>query len=135
MRLCVVDSNVVVSGIMGRRGPSVALVDAFFGDQVCWVFDGRIIEEYGEVLARPKFGITASERYALFQKLQGHGRRVSTLHIPLSLPDEDDRPYLEAASAAACPIVTKNLVDFAPAEKLGIRVLTPQAAVAELLSP
>jgi predicted nucleic acid-binding protein len=48
----------------------------------------------------------------------------------MSLPDEDDRPFIEAALATSAKVVvTLNTRDFTPAKVLGVRILTPGEAV------
>ena len=48
--------------------------------------------------------------------------------LPLSLPDESDRPFIEVAVAGGADvIVTGNVADFKIAEgRLGVRVVTPR---------
>ena len=133
MRTWVLDTSVTVSGLISRKGPSAALVDAFFSDRLRLAFDDRIIQEYADVLARPKFGIFPSERHALLLKLHASGLKIAPKKILVDLPDEDDRPFIEVALGAPEPVVvTRNRKDFEPAEKLGLRIFVPEEALVEL---
>jgi putative PIN family toxin of toxin-antitoxin system len=133
VRTWVLDTNAVISGLISSKGPSAALVDAFFSERLQLAFDRRIVAEYAEVMARPKFGIEPQERQALLLKLHASGLRTEPERVTVKLPDEDDRPFIEVALATEEKVlVTRNRADFAAAEKLGVRVMSPEAA-ADLL--
>jgi uncharacterized protein len=56
----VLDTNVVVSGLMRDRGTPAGVVNAVLGDPTLMLlWDERILAEYAEVLARPKLGTEA----------------------------------------------------------------------------
>lgn len=135
MRTWVLDPNVIISGLINSAGPSAALVDAFYADRLKLAFDGRIVREYAEVMGRPKFAIEAQEQQALLVKLHTSGLRTSPKSVDMSLPDEDDRPFIEVALATEERlIVTRNPMDFGEAEKQGVRVLSPEEAIGLLRS-
>jgi len=93
-----------------------------------------MLVEYGDVLARPELGIAANDRSGFLLLLNCSGERIENPPpIRLTLPDADDVPFIETALASAEKIVvTKNLVHFQPAMSLGLRILSPAEAVAEL---
>ena len=53
--LLVVDTNVLVSGLLQARGPSGQIVRGLANGALNLAFDARILIEYQEVLRRPKF--------------------------------------------------------------------------------
>jgi hypothetical protein len=53
----IVDTNVLVSGLLSPSGPPGRLVDVLLGRRLRLALDDRIEAEYREVLARPKLGI------------------------------------------------------------------------------
>ena len=128
--LWVLDTNVLISGLLSPQGPPGRLIDAIFSGHLRLALDDRIEEEYLEVLSRPKFGITAAERTAILAEIRLHEYPATSL-FPLSakLPDPDDRMFLEvAASTAEKVLVTGNARHF-PARALGpVTVLSPRAA-------
>jgi len=53
----VIDTNVLVSGLLKRGTPPAEVIADLLEGDLRVLYDGRIIDEYGEVLARPKFKI------------------------------------------------------------------------------
>ncbi len=134
----VIDTSVLVAGLMARRGAASALVAAFFADRLAVAYTAAILSEYAEVLARPEFGgvITPADRMGVILKLRASGHLVKPVTVPdAAWPDRDDLPFVAAALATARKIiVTLNSRDFAPASDCGVRVLSPRQARVELLA-
>ena len=130
------DTSVVVVGFLSARGSPGALLEAFFSDRLQLAFSGEVLAEYAEVLARPKFAavITPADRAAFILKLHVAGFRVEPAIVPAAKwPDPDDVPFVAAALATdAKVVITLNPRDFAPAAALGVRIISPAAARAEL---
>lgn len=127
----VVDTNILVSGLMSPFGAAGEVVRLLLSGALVPCLDTRILLEYREVLARPEFRIGKDEREALFSYLEATGERVSAAPLGRSLPDPDDEAFLATALAggAAC-IVTYNVRHY-PADCRGpIRVLTPREFLA-----
>ncbi len=125
----VIDTSTLVAGLLSRRGAAARVVDAIFAGALRPVYVTAIIAEYAEVLARPELGITASDRWALSLKVRSAGVRVDPVAAAIALPDDDDRPFIEAALATAAKVVvTSNPRDFAPAMAMGIQVFSPAEA-------
>src|SRR6266496_4094104 len=129
MNECVLDTSALVAGLLSKRGAAARLVDAIFAGGLHPVYTTPIVVEYAEVLARPELAIAPAERWAILLKLRSSGVLVQPVACALSLPDEDDRAFIEAALATDEKIVvTLNERDFLPARSLGIRVLSPREA-------
>ena len=91
----VLDTNIVVSGLLQSKGnPAQVLTLALAGAvQVC--HDERILAEYAEVLARPRFKFDARRVREVLTKLDSDGLAVdATSQRDLQLPDADDEPFL-----------------------------------------
>ncbi len=88
--------------------------------------DARIITEYAEVLARPKFRFDQEKVAALLDQIEACGIAVASAPLADPLPDPDDEPFLEVALAggAEC-LVTGNHVHFSPSLCQGVIVLSP----------
>ena len=128
----VVDTNVVVSGLLSAHGPPGRLVDALVGGVATAVFDDRIFQEYEQVLARPKFGFAAADVAFVLDAIRRGGEPVDpVLHLAagaqgLTLPDPKDLPFLEVALAArADALVTGNLRHFPANRRHGVHVIRP----------
>ena len=61
--------------------------------EITLVVDDRILQEYREVLARPRFAIGGAEREAVLGFIAENAERVSASALPLDLPDPDDAPF------------------------------------------
>ena len=137
MNAVVLDTSVLVAGLLSRRGAAAALVEALFRDQLRLVYTAAILSEYAEVLDRPEFAgaITPHDRIGVLLKLRASGLLVAPMTVPVaSWPDRDDLPFVATALATEAGIVvTLNSRDFAPATAFGVRVLSPSVARREPL--
>src|ERR1700722_9073671 len=93
--------------------------------QVC--HDGRILAEYAEVLARPRFKFDPRRVREVLNKLETDGLAVDARGISdLELPDADDEPFLAVALAASVDfLVTGNSADYPPGKRRGCAVVSP----------
>lgn len=124
MRL-VGDTNVVVSGILNPHGPPGRILDGLLSNRLILVFDDRILAEYSEVLARPRFRFEATEVARILNTLVADGERVTAAPMRVELPDAADLPFLEVAQAGGAPLVTGNIRHFPPGSRANCQVLTP----------
>ena len=125
----VLDTNVVVSGLLNSQGnPAQVLTLALAGAvQVC--HDERILAEYAEVLARPRFKFDPKRVREVLNKIETDGLAVdASKHSGLDLPDADDEPFLAVALAASAVfLVTENIADYPPDKRRGCSVVSPAA--------
>jgi putative PIN family toxin of toxin-antitoxin system len=135
MRLAVLDTNIVVSAGIQRKGAPAALVmDWVLEGQVLAVTCPSIVDEYREVVRRTKF-----LRYR-FPPLWLEFLIAESLHLPNPeewthpLPDPKDAPFLALARAAGAWLVTGNLRHFPKAARSGVTVLSPAEYLAHLQS-
>jgi putative PIN family toxin of toxin-antitoxin system len=130
MKPLVLDTCVLISGLIGH-GASVALVDAFFENQLSLAYTAEILAEYAEVMERPQFRIESAERAAIFLKLRASAIMVEAAPVPAARwPDPKDLPFVAAALATVLKtVVTLNPRDFVPVASLGVTVLSPRQAI------
>jgi putative PIN family toxin of toxin-antitoxin system len=132
MSTVVLDTSVLISGLLSPRGASAALVDAFFADRIKFAYTPAIFAEYAEVMERPEFAgaITPADRMGVILKVHHCGVPVKPAALPADdWPDVDDLPFVAAALATeARVIITLNPRDFEPAIRHGLRVLSPAQA-------
>lgn len=111
----VVDTNVLVSAF--RKRPSVPgrVLDLLLTRALVVLYDNRIVEEYADVLSRPRFAFDPHD-IALFLDFVEHGREyIAAEPLNLVLPDSTDLPFLEVAAAGdADALITGNARDFKP---------------------
>lgn len=132
MRQWVIDTNVVVSGLLNPHGPSARVLNAVLDGRMKLVYDARILAEYRDVLHRPRLKLAPNKIQAFLNGLRSQVM-VTPRDFVVSAPDADDIVFVEAALATTDKtIVTGNLAHY-PSEILqGARVLTPSQAAAEL---
>ena len=123
----VVDTNVIVSGLLSPHGPPATVVSQVGSGVHCACFDGRILAEYREVLSRPRLALPQADVDLLLARLTGFGVRLSAPALRVTLPDEDGLPFLEVAVAAkAAYLITGNLRHFPKSRSPGIEVISPR---------
>jgi len=131
MRL-VLDTNVLVSGLLSPFGPPADIVRLVAVGAVSLCVDARILEEYRVVLARPRFGFDRARVAELLAQVDAEGVRGGPSPLRDRLPDPDDEPFLEVALAtAAAALVTGNARHFPPARREGVRVVSPRVFMDE----
>jgi putative PIN family toxin of toxin-antitoxin system len=123
----VLDTNVLVSGMINAFGPPGRIVDLIREGEVELVVDDRILDEYKRVLNRPKFKnyFSAAAVRDILTFLQQNTHYVVAVTQLHGLPDPDDVPFLEVALTAAVPLVTGNAQHFPADSRRSVDVLTP----------
>ena len=122
----VLDTNVLVAGLLSPFGPCGEIVRMVSSGEVTLALDARILTEYQEVLARPKFKFDQDRVAAILDLIEHRGAITAASPLIQPLPDPDDEPFLEIAIAArvAC-LVTGNRVHFPTEFCQGATVLSP----------
>lgn len=132
MKQWVIDTNVIVSGLMTPSGSSAQIIDAILNGQVKLVYDSRILKEYRDVLSRPRLKLPAMKIHALLVSMHRQ-LLVSPSVSGIIGPDSDDIIFIEAALATTDKtIITGNLMHFPKRILQVVRILTPVQALAEL---
>ena len=123
----VLDTNVLVSGLITPFGPAGDIVRLLAIGTICACFDARILGEYREVLSRPAFRIAAERIEALLDQIEADGMLVTARPLAARLPDPDDEMFLAVAlSGNARCLVTGNLRHFPDESRRGLPVVSPR---------
>ncbi|MDD2763827.1 MAG: putative toxin-antitoxin system toxin component, PIN family [Opitutaceae bacterium] len=134
MQTWVLDTNVVVSAFLTSGGTCDRLLTAAFDHRFSLAYDARILREYVGVLSRPHWRFPEGQIGHLENFLRAYGVFVEAPALTLTFDDPDDLSFAEVALATPDRvIVTGNRRHFIPAEKLGVEILSPTAAL-ELLT-
>lgn len=131
MKEIVLDTNVLISGLLSAQNAPGRIVDALRNGVFGLIADDRILSEYRTVLRRPYFEryITTMEREWMIEFLSCTSRMVICDQVFDDLPDPKDACFLEVAFAAACPLVTGKTKHFPFEKNRGVKVLTPSEFV------
>ena len=122
----VLDTNVLVSGLLTPFGPSGEIVRMVSAGELILYIDARILSEYEEVLHRPKFKFDKDNIRILLDFIRLYGQFVSSLPLKNRLPDPDDEPFLEVAIAGKVrSLITGNIVHYPPLSREEIKIFSP----------
>jgi predicted nucleic acid-binding protein len=131
----VLDSNVLVAGLLAAEGPPGWIVDAILTGEVELAYDQRIRAEYEDVLRRKEFGFPENRVTDLLAAIDLFGFLVSAaLPCQKPLPDPDDEPFPEVAAVTSSVVVTGTLRHFPADRRQGVIVKTPRQFVDDLRS-
>ena len=131
----VLDTNVLVSGILSPNGPPAAVLRTLLTERVRLCFDERIVSEYRDVLTRSKFSFNRDLVDELIGFLEPAGSPTLAAPLALDLRDPWDLMFIEVAvSAGADFLVTGNLKHFPENARTGIRVVSPREFMDALLT-
>ena len=126
----VLDTNVLVSGLLSPYGPPGEIVRLVLTGEVSLCLDARIAAEYREVLLRPRFGFDPDSIATLIDYLESSAEMVAGRPLATRLPDPDDEAFLEVALAAGAEcLVTGNLIHYPLDARAGVLVLSPAEVV------
>jgi uncharacterized protein len=124
--IIVLDTNVVVSGILKPYSKSAAILRLVADGALRVAYDLRLLAEYREVLTRPLFNFPREEVESFLTQVEQEGLLVSGKPLRYRLPDPDDEPFLEVAvSARAEVVVTGNKRHFPKKDYLGTKIVSP----------
>jgi putative PIN family toxin of toxin-antitoxin system len=133
----VVDTNVLVSGVLNPYGPPGRILDAIVAETFTLLYDNRILGEHRDVLARPVFGFRSTEIDPLIDFIEVAGEPILGQSLTVVLSDPTDLPFLEVAAAGhADALVTGNTRHFKPRRgSHDVTVCTPVDFLARLGKP
>lgn len=127
----VIDTNVLVSGLLYSNSPPGEIIDLVFSNSIIPVFDDRILYEYRDVLSRPKFAFSKlliEDFLVAFTRL---GRQTTGLHTHSILPDENDRCFYECTLTTTTKIlITGNKKHFPASICQGVTIFLPMEFLA-----
>ena len=121
----VLDTNILVAGLLNPSGNPGRVVDLFLSGEITLLVDDRVLAEYRAVLPRPKFSFDTEEISSLLDAVESEAFRISAHPLDVELPDPGDIPFLEVAvTGQADSLVTGNARHFKPAVQR-VRIESP----------
>ena len=111
----VIDTNVLVSGLLSAHGSPAQIINALKERQFNLFYNSEILQEYSDVLYRERLGSSAIDVEDLLDEVLRAGSSVIPGVSDTPLLDEDDRVFYDTALASEAVLVTGNIRHF-PAE-------------------
>ncbi len=122
--LAVVDTKVIVSGLLNKDGTPARVTRMIAEGILTPVFSFPILAEYEDVLHRAKFHFEPSSTSKFLADLKSVGMQIEHVAVIMDdMPDMSDTPFLLAARHAGCPLITGNIKHFP--KDAGVDILTP----------
>ena len=122
----VLDTNVLVSGLLSPYGPPGEIVRMVSRGLLKLQYDARILLEYREVLGRERFLFNKEKVAILLDFIVEAGTCIAASPLRVALVDKDDSAFLEVAIAAQVPcLITGNGRHFPKRACSGIPVYNP----------
>ncbi|MFZ1042941.1 MAG: putative toxin-antitoxin system toxin component, PIN family [Anaerolineales bacterium] len=123
----VLDTNVLVSGLLSSNGSPGKILDLIIGNHIQVAYDDRILGEYEEVLSRPELHIRPSQAFAVIGHIELSGKYVTAESLSTEgYPDPDDIMFAEVLIASnANTLVTGNLRHYNPLVQRKMPVISP----------
>ncbi|MHB8377336.1 MAG: putative toxin-antitoxin system toxin component, PIN family [Dehalococcoidia bacterium] len=133
----VLDTNVIVSGVISPAGPPDAILRAWRRGSVQLIISAPLLVELTDVLARPRIrkrtGFTSADEAALIAELSDTAIIVAPAEQLAVLTDPDDNRLLEAALAGhADYIVSGDSIVVGLASFREVQLVTPSRFLALL---
>jgi putative PIN family toxin of toxin-antitoxin system len=122
----VIDTNVLISAAIKPAGLQRTVLQLAITKPARLYVSRSILEEYGEVLARPELKIRKGLRQQFLQLIKNHSYTVAPTQQLEVVGDPDDNIFLECADAAKADyLVTGNQKHF-PRFWKKTKVITPR---------
>jgi putative PIN family toxin of toxin-antitoxin system len=127
----VVDTNVVVSGLIKPDGPCGRILRALRERDFVIVVSAELLKELSAVLQYPKiqtkYGIDRTVREALFALIALRGDLVTAAEPVSVCRDSDDDRILEAALAGQADFIVSGDADLSGLKRFrGVRIVSPK---------
>jgi uncharacterized protein len=105
----VIDTNVLVSGLMFRNGNEARILGLLEAGSFIACVTLEILVEYEKVLARPKLRIDAYTRAGIMNQFRVNAILFTPVHRLTISPDDSDNRFIECAEAASVDfLITGN---------------------------
>lgn len=120
-RKVIIDTNVLVSALLSSHEDSatVRLLMMLLDGRIIPVITDGIFCEYGEVLRRKKFRFPEESVSVLLDEIRKKSRMIKPALSDVEMPDEKDRPFLDALlTEDETILITGNLKHFPRHERI-----------------
>lgn len=116
----VIDTNIIVSALLNPSGACYMFLDRVFAGTYDVVVSESIVEEYNDVLRRPRFGFDEEDVCFIVDQILTNALMVEVNeadYLDETLIDEKDMPFYITAKATKSRLVTGNIKHY-PVEEM-----------------
>jgi len=128
MKKVVIDTNIVISAAISPYGNPAKILDMVLDREIQMYYCDGIMNEYINVLSRPRLKIPANIQLNIIKGLTRVGICINQSVSTFPLPDESDRIFCDTAKDSGAVLITGNTKHF-PTESF---IMTPSDFVAML---
>jgi putative toxin-antitoxin system toxin component, PIN family len=104
----VLDTNVLVSGLLSANGIPTQIVNAFKDKCFILFYSYEILAEYSDVLFRERLGLNHEDVNNLLEEISKIGILITPDISNIPMSDEDDRVFYDVAKCCNAYLVTGN---------------------------
>lgn len=112
----VIDTNVLVSAVLKWRSVPGSIMDLAFSGVIVPVVNQEILDEYLNVLSRPKFHLTKEIVRDIMDEVTSRAITLDAEHLEIEMPDPKDVVFYEVTMEARkdedAYLVTGNIKHF-----------------------
>ena len=108
----VIDSNILVSGLLTSNGNPAQIINALKAKRFIMFYNTEIMIEYSDVLNRERFGFNKDDVNELLDVIIEIGTPVLIKKSTIPLADEDDRVFYDVAISSNSYLITGNIDDY-----------------------
>ena len=112
MLKAVLDTNVLVSALWSPEGNASTIIRLLLSDKVIPCFDQQIIDEYKDVLSRPRLAFPQGQVDELLAEITNRSLSVIVPSSTVKMPDETDRKFYDVAKFCGAYLITGNVRHF-----------------------
>ncbi len=128
----VLDTNIVLSAALKRDGLESKILRRVLSGECRLYTSHPILQEYADVLRRPKFGLSHANVQQIIEGLETAGFIVEPVRRIRACSDPDDNMFLECAETAhADYLISGNLRHF-PTEWKSTRIVSSRQFLASV---
>ena len=108
----VLDTNILVSALWTPAGNASDIIKLILSDKIIPCFDRLILDEYKEVLSRPRLAFPPGQADEFLTDIIDRGISAVVRPSAGKMPDEADRKFYDIAKHCEAYLVTGNLRHF-----------------------
>jgi len=118
----VLDTNIIISSAKSMKGNPAKIVNLIYDEEdIQLYYSDNIFAEYKKVLAYERLKISSETQKEILEVVKEVGILIEPAVSDISLPDESDRIFYDAAKSVNAYLITGNLKHY-PEEP---RIMSP----------